>query len=69
MRRSNLQPFGMLIEHRIDDVDERFVAGEKTVAAGEQITFEPALTHVLAQHFHDPAVGRFVLIGRPRSAP
>ena len=46
----DLQPFRVLVEHRIDDVDERFVAGEKAVAAGEQITFEPALAKMLAEH-------------------
>ena len=54
----NFQPFGMLIEHRIHDVDERFVAGEKAMAPGKQITFEPTLAHVLAEHFDDAAVGR-----------
>ena len=53
----DLQPFGMLIEHRIDDVNERFVAGEEAVPAREQITFEPALALVLAQHFHHAAIG------------
>ena len=59
-----LQPLRVLIEHRVDDVDERFVAGEEAVASGEQIAFQPALAHVLAQHFHDAAVGRDVIVGR-----
>ena len=44
--RANLQPLGVLVEHRIDDVDECLVAGEQAVSAGEQITFEPALAQV-----------------------
>ena len=51
-----LQPFRVLIEHRVDDVDERLVAGEQAVAAGEQVSFKPALAQVLAQHLHDAAV-------------
>src|SRR5205085_6468999 len=39
-----LQPLGVLIEHRINDVDESLVAVEETVPARQQITFEPALT-------------------------
>ena len=43
----------MLVEHRIHDVDEGLVAGEQSMAAGEQIAFEPALAKVLAEHLHD----------------
>src|ERR1700678_3809050 len=43
----------MLIEHRIDDVDEGFVAREKAMTSGEEISFEPALAQMLAQHLHD----------------
>ena len=46
----------MLIEHRVDDVDECLVARKKPVAAGEQISFEPTLAEVLAQDLHDAAV-------------
>ena len=42
-----LQPFGVLIEHGVDDMDEGLVAGEKSVAPGQQISFEPALAGVL----------------------
>ncbi len=58
----DLQPLGVLIEHRIDDVYEGFVAGEEAVAAGQQIAFEPAFAHVFAEHFHDPAVRRDVIV-------
>src|SRR5262249_49051441 len=60
----HLQPLGVLIKHGIDNVNERFVAGEKSVPAGEEVTFEPTLTLVFAQHFHHSAVRRHVLIGR-----
>src|SRR5260370_42294327 len=46
----------MLIEHRIDDVGECLVARKKSVPAGEQVSFEPALAEVLAQDFHDAAL-------------
>ena len=60
---AHLQPLGVLVEHRIDNVDERLVAGEKAVAAGQQIAFEPALALVLAEHLHDsPVRGQVVVI-------
>ena len=62
----DLQPFGVLVEHGIDDVDEGFVAGKEAVAPGEQIAFEPALAHVFAENFHDAAVVRKMLVGRKR---
>ena len=34
----NFQPFSMLIEHRIHDVNEGFVAIEQAVTAGQQIS-------------------------------
>ena len=61
---AHLQPFGVLIEHRIDDVNERFVAVEEAVAAGQQIAFQPALTLVLREHFHHATVGRDMIVGR-----
>ena len=36
-----LKPLGMLVEHGVDDVDERLVAIEQAVASGEQIALEP----------------------------
>ena len=51
----DLEPLGVLIEHRVDDVNERLVAGKQTVPAGEQIAFEPALAGVLAQASPSPA--------------
>ena len=58
-----LQPLGVLVEHGIDDVDEGLVAGEKAVAAGEQIAFQPSLAHMLAEHFHHAAIGRDMIVG------
>ena len=52
----------MLVEHRVDDVDERLVAVEQAVAAGEQVALEPALAEVLGQHLHHPPVGREVIV-------
>ena len=53
---ADLEPFCMLIEHRIDDVDEGLVAREQAVASGEEISFEPAFAQMLAQHLHDAAL-------------
>ena len=53
-----LQPLGVLVEHRVDDVDEGLVGREEAVPAGQQVAFEPALERVLAEHLHDAAVGR-----------
>src|SRR6202047_201739 len=46
----------MLIEHRIDDVDEGLVAGEQAMASREQVSFEPAFAQMLAQHLHNAAL-------------
>ena len=54
-RVGNLEPFGMLVEHRVDDVDERLVAVEQTVPTGQQITLEPTLALVFGQHLDHPA--------------
>ena len=53
----------MLIEHRVDDVDEGLVAGEQAVAAAEQVALEPALAEVLGEDLEDAAVGRQVVVG------
>src|ERR1035437_4848277 len=60
----HLQPLGVLVEHRVDDVDEGFVAVEHAVAAGQQVALEPALALVLGEDLHDPTVdGEDVVIG------
>src|SRR6516162_2977494 len=46
----HLQPFGMLVEHRVDDVDEGLVAAEEAVPASQQVTFEPALALMFGQY-------------------
>src|ERR1041384_8735839 len=58
----DLEPLGMLVEHRIDDVDERLVAGENAVPAGEEIAFEPAFALMLAQHLHHSSVRAAVIV-------
>jgi hypothetical protein len=47
----------VLVEHRVDDMHERFVSGEEAVATGEQVTFEPAFQRVFGQHLHHAAIG------------
>jgi hypothetical protein len=60
----DLQPFRVLIEHRVHDVDESLVAVEEAVPAGEQIALEPPLTHVLGKNLHDAPVRPQTFIGR-----
>src|ERR1700722_1946196 len=48
-----LQPFRVLVEHGIDDMDEGFITGEETVSASENIPLKPAFECVLAEHLHD----------------
>ena len=62
MSPRHLQPLCVLVEHRIDDVNERLVAGKETMATREQITFQPALALVLAQHLHHAAIGCDVVV-------
>ena len=64
MSARHLQPLGVLVEHRVDDVDERLVAVEQAVPAGQQVALQPALAQVLRQHLHHPAVRREVIIAR-----
>jgi len=47
----------VLVEHRVDDVDERLIAVDKTVAAGQQVALEPTFDGVFAEHLHDAAFG------------
>ena len=55
---ADVQPLGVLVEHRVDDVGEGFVRVKQAVAPGEQIALEPAEQRVLGQHLHDAAVAR-----------
>ena len=48
--RGDLEPFGVLVEHRVDDVDERLVAVEQPVPSGQQISFEPPFALMLTEH-------------------
>ena len=61
---SRLQPLRVLIEHRVYEVNERLIAGEEAVSAGEQIALQPALTLMLTQHLDDPSVERESVIRR-----
>ena len=55
----------MLVDHGVDDVDERLVAAEQTVPAGEQVALEPALAGVLGEDLDDPAAGSEMLVDVP----
>ena len=62
----HLQPLRVLVEHRVDDVDERLVAVEEAVPARQEIALEPALAEMLGQHLHHAPVRGEVLVGRQR---
>ncbi len=68
-----LQPLGVLVEHRVHDVNERLVTGEQPVPAGQQVALEPPLALVLGQNLHDTPIGPQIRItgarlGIPRAA-
>jgi hypothetical protein len=65
-RARDLEPLRMLVEHRVDDVDERLVAVEEAVPTRQQVTLEPALTEVLREDLHHPPVRRETFIRRKR---
>jgi phage tail protein X len=66
-----LQPLGVLAEHRIDDANEGLIAVEQPVPPGQQISFQPTLALVLAEHRVQHASGgreEFIILllpGRP----
>ena len=55
---ADVQPLGVLVEHRIDDVREGLVGVEEPVAPGEQVALQPAEQRVLREHLHDAPVAR-----------
>ena len=46
----DLQPLGVLAEHRVDDADEGLVAIEEPVAPREQVALQPPFALMLAEH-------------------
>src|SRR4029077_850330 len=52
------KPFGVLVEHRIDDMDKRFVRRNKAVSSCEKVALKHAFDRVLTQHLDDSAIGR-----------
>ena len=58
----HLEPLGMLVEHRVDNVDEGLIAAEDAVPAGQQVPLQPALAQVLAEDLHDPSGAGKVLV-------
>src|SRR6516165_2328572 len=59
---AHLQPLRMLVQHRIDNVNEGLVAGEEAVASGEEIALEPPLALVFAKHLHYPPAGSQMVV-------
>ena len=48
--RGDLQPLGMLAEHRVDDANEGLIAVEDAMPPSQQITLQPTFALVLAEH-------------------
>ena len=60
----------MLVEHRVDDMDESFVAVEEPVATGQQVSLEPSLALVLGEHLDNPSVGsQMIVVGEDLRLP
>lgn len=71
-------PFAVLVDHGVDDVDEGLIAVEQPMSTGQDVTFEPALDFVkneltstllahlysmLGENLHHPAlVGKIAAI-------
>src|SRR6516162_5174026 len=60
----HFQPFGVLVEHRVNDVYEGLVAAEEAVPARQQVTFEPALALMFGQYFQNTTVRRKMIVFR-----
>ena len=65
--RGDFQPLCVLVEHRIDDMNESLVAVEQPVPTREKVSLEPTFTLMLAEHLHYPTVGCKELIVLLRS--
>ena len=54
---ADLQPLGVLGDHRVHDADKGLIAVEQAVPPGEEVALQPALAQMLRQHsVHHPAV-------------
>jgi hypothetical protein len=54
----------MLIQHGVDNVDERLVAAEESVSTGQEVSLEPSLALVLREHLEDPPIRRQMIVAR-----
>ena len=61
-----LEPFRVLVDHRVDDGDERLIGIEDAVATGEEVALQPPLAEMLAQNLHHPALRRQEFVSRQR---
>ena len=68
---ADLQPFGVLGSHGVDDPGKGLVGCKEAVPSCQQISFKPAFAHMFAEHgIHHPAVHgemivRIVVLGIP----
>ena len=59
-----LQPFGVLVEHRGNDMGEGLIGVEKPMPPRQQVALHHPHQGVLAQHFHHPATAaQFAAVG------
>src|SRR5438874_715016 len=54
----------MLIEHGIDHMREALIAREQPVPSRQEISFEPALAHMLAEDLRGPAARAYEFVRR-----
>jgi len=53
-----LNPLAVLVDHRVDDVDERFVAVKKAMSSREDVALKPTFASVFTEDFHHTASER-----------
>ena len=53
---SGLEPLGMLVEHRVHDMDKGLVGGEEPMATSQEVPLEPALAGMFTEDLHHPPV-------------
>src|SRR5580765_5068278 len=56
------EPFGMLVHHGIDDMNESIITGEQSMTSREQVALQPTLAIVLAEDLHDATVASKMVV-------
>src|SRR5262244_1361801 len=54
----------MLVEHRVDNVDEWLIAVDEPVPSAQKVSFQPPFHRMLTEHLHDPTLRvQFATVG------